>query len=612
MRKGTMRSFKILTAGAALLLAIAGSGPAQAAIVTVCSAAASFTSIQAAIDDGGTSNGDTISLCAETFSEATVSITKEVTIKGVSPASTTIDSTSSIALRPLADNFTIRDLTISGNSQAVRFEDAGGTIDNTLIENVHFKDNSSRGIELHNATTVTNLTVNDCVFDDNGQGIRSASNSTVEDLTVTDSTFDTHSLHIYQANDGSTGTWNRVTVTGNTFRNATDTAVFAEEIRNLVLDDNDFTDNNRGFTLFKAYDGAGVDVENLAITNNTFTDETQSSIILFAGGASRGLKGTNVIRGNTINADVSVMNANFGKIDIRLNSGFAHSPVLIDQNTVTFSGAFGAGATAAHAIKPRGNVAGIRITANVLNGGNVAGIGGVPAPSGIFLQSDDGFFGPMTGNLVVTDCNQMTGWAFGISVYDAVAGAFGGLPAGADIDVNFNDIAGNVIGVDNSSPSTLLDATGNWWGAADGPSGVGPGSGDPVTANVAFGGALSVTCSEACPDPAPQTQGFWRRVCKKNHSQQLDRSILTEELCADLNPDPHSDPCERARSQAAAVDYNLLSDRIRESCVDDNTGTDVGTTVAAIEALITTGTNASCKEAQALAASINEGNLSSP
>ena len=140
------------------------------------------------------------------------------------------------------------------------------------------------------------------------------------------------------------------------------------QVQDLVMDDNTFIDNNRGFTLFKFYDGAGRNAEDLAITNNRFTDESQSSIILFAIAPSGGLTGTNVIRGNTINADVSVMTANFGKIDIRLDSGFVHGPVLIDQNTVTFSGAFGAGATSAHAIKPRGNVAGIRITANVLNG----------------------------------------------------------------------------------------------------------------------------------------------------------------------------------------------------------------------------------------------------
>lgn len=115
-----------------------------------------------------------------------------------------------------------------------------------------------------------------------------------------------------------------------------------------------------------------------------------------------------------------------------------------------------------------------------------------------------------------------------------------------------------------------------------------------------------------CEDPQPHTQGFWRRVCKKAHPDQPDRSILTTELCEDMNPDPHSDPCERARSQFAAVLYNLASDRIQEGCIDDNTGNDVGATVEAIEALISEGTKDSCKTASSLAASINEGGVSVP
>lgn len=38
----------------------------------------------------------------------------------------------------------------------------------------------------------------------------------------------------------------------------------------------------------------------------------------------------------------------------------------------------------------------------------------------------------------------------------------------------------------NDAVAPVMDATGNWWGAPDGPSGVGPGSGDAVSANVEF------------------------------------------------------------------------------------------------------------------------------
>jgi hypothetical protein len=120
------------------------------------------------------------------------------------------------------------------------------------------------------------------------------------------------------------------------------------------------------------------------------------------------------------------------------------------------------------------------------------------------------------------------------------------------------------------------------------------------------------TCPEivASCDPDPRTQGFWRRVCKKAHPEQPDRSILTDELCGDLNPNPHNDPCERARSQQAAVLLNLDSDRLQGVCIVTANGDSLTDTVAEIEALIAANTNDSCKEASNLAASINEGGVS--
>jgi len=110
--------------------------------------------------------------------------------------------------------------------------------------------------------------------------------------------------------------------------------------------------------------------------------------------------------------------------------------------------------------------------------------------------------------------------------------------------------------------------------------------------------------------PEPRSQGFWRRVCKKDHPDQPDRSILTTQLCSDLNPDPSSDACEQARSQAAALQYNIVSGRLGLSCIDEGSGGTVGDSVAVIEALIAEGTDRSCKLASELAAAINEGNVS--
>jgi len=113
-----------------------------------------------------------------------------------------------------------------------------------------------------------------------------------------------------------------------------------------------------------------------------------------------------------------------------------------------------------------------------------------------------------------------------------------------------------------------------------------------------------------CENVDPKSQGFWRRVCKKPHPDQPDRSFLTDALCEDMNPDPNNDPCEKARSQCAAVAYNVLSERVDETCTVDATGGDVASALADAATLIAQGTNPSCKAAQALCAGINEGGVS--
>jgi hypothetical protein len=54
------------------------------------------------------------------------------------------------------------------------------------------------------------------------------------------------------------------------------------------------------------------------------------------------------------------------------------------------------------------------------------------------------------------------------------------------VHVNYNNIYSNSPNGVTNKATALLDATNNWWGAADGPGGAGPGSGDAVSTNVDF------------------------------------------------------------------------------------------------------------------------------
>jgi hypothetical protein len=67
----------------------------------------------------------------------------------------------------------------------------------------------------------------------------------------------------------------------------------------------------------------------------------------------------------------------------------------------------------------------------------------------------------------------------------------GGIMIGTAVDastvhVNYNNIYGNSPNGVTNKATALLDGTNNWWGAADGPGGAGPGSGDAVSTNTDF------------------------------------------------------------------------------------------------------------------------------
>ncbi len=80
---------------------------------------------------------------------------------------------------------------------------------------------------------------------------------------------------------------------------------------------------------------------------------------------------------------------------------------------------------------------------------------------------------------VSVEGNTFTGNDLGIYVFDTQTTL-------TEITVNFNNIAGNYrYGVWNQGGETL-DATKNWWGAASGPGGVGPGGGDDVSTKVLY------------------------------------------------------------------------------------------------------------------------------
>ncbi len=102
-------------------------------------------------------------------------------------------------------------------------------------------------------------------------------------------------------------------------------------------------------------------------------------------------------------------------------------------------------------------------------------------------------FGFDTGDTstAIIRCNRFTGNDDGIDAKGV---------DGSQITATMNTIAGNLAGINADFANGMMDAMGNWWGAADGPSGDGPGSGDSANGPIDFSN-FTTTASLCAPTP---------------------------------------------------------------------------------------------------------------
>jgi len=93
-------------------------------------------------------------------------------------------------------------------------------------------------------------------------------------------------------------------------------------------------------------------------------------------------------------------------------------------------------------------------------------------------------------------------------------------PGASTITVSGNWLVNNLPNGITNKAVALLVARNNWWGAADGPGLVGPGSGDRVSANVDYIPWLTSAPSPTCPpvgtcgggNPTPAPATTWGRL----------------------------------------------------------------------------------------------------
>ena len=213
----------------------------------------------------------------------------------------------------------------------------------------------------------------------------------------------------------------------------------------------------------------GPNVADVDITGVTVSGYQKNGVTFNGCGCAGAVDGvgTGTLTGSTITGagDTAVIAQNGVQV------GFGGSAVQISGNTITGHRYTGnpANGTAAGVLifSATNNV----IDSNVISDGN----------SGIVFQG--GSFGlcspaDATGN--TASCNR-------IENHDTLSYDVGVSSDAANNTVTSNAFQNNTTAVDGTAISAgQLNAENNFWGAGDGPSGVGPGSGDAVTANVDF------------------------------------------------------------------------------------------------------------------------------
>jgi len=124
---------------------------------------------------------------------------------------------------------------------------------------------------------------------------------------------------------------------------------------------------------------------------------------------------------------------------------------------------------------------------------------------GIYLNPGSGHV--LTGNYIHNNSGSGVGiGSDGLSnttlfdnTFSGNSEAWGASAVGANVSAHFNVFDGNTAGI-NHYGGSVIDATNNWWGSASGPSGVGTGSGDAVSANVLFDPWLGAQTEEIVSD----------------------------------------------------------------------------------------------------------------
>ncbi len=276
----------------------------------------------------------------------------------------------------------------------------------------------------------------------------------------------------------------------------------------LVFNNDTFSNNGTDPTGDGIYISGDPTIDGLTITNSQLNNNALGGLEIYVDPAATNLSNTHVQ--NVLVEDTTFDgNASKGIYAERLKDAVLRR-VNVENTATTENAAFPSPAGIELDLRYQ-DYSGITIEdSDILTNGNTGTPQGTNS-SGIAIKArgsgSDG--APFDANpatltdVTITDSRITANAGDGVRIGEPGANNTGP----TDVHVTQSSITANTIGpspfgLENVTTSTV-DGVCNWWGAADGPSGAGPGTGDAVSSDVTFTPFKTISATDTCPPTVP-------------------------------------------------------------------------------------------------------------
>ncbi len=216
--------------------------------------------------------------------------------------------------------------------------------------------------------------------------------------------------------------------------------------------------------------------KNINVLGNEINNTRATQPILIRESSTMGVDSINIAN-NIINHGVENYTGLAGMIHLEFRVGVVNGSVTVWNNKIHIYGDYTTSSVGAHpAILISGSHRNTSISSNELNFSAIntrSNLSGTlpPVPTGVYINTDADFYGPIPSNAIFTvENNSISGFKNSIGFYDPNSTGqtsyvgYGQLTSGVTVNINNNSFTGDSISINNGTISQTVNATCNWYG----------------------------------------------------------------------------------------------------------------------------------------------------